>query len=322
MGIHTATAGTPVGQGWLRSLASRRLTVLFFLLTAGSSLMVAQYDKPATLWMLAPFGLLVVNIIAAIFTSARFRADVPLLLFHVCLVALVALVGVGRLTYLEAQTSLTSGTEFDGYLNDVNQGPLHPGSIEKLRFVNLGFTEGYFRRGAQRATYNRVRWQDDAGQWHLAEIGNDLPLILHGYRIHTSKNRGFSPLFHWQPAEGEGAYGTVQLSDHDVNSLSPSVEWMLPGGIAARATLELKARHSPGDDLKGLDHVLALKLRGERHELTPGKQVALPEGTLTYVRLDSWMGYAITYDPTKPWVMATILIGVASLIWFYWKRIW
>lgn len=330
MHMHAAITGKSTSQGWLQTLASRRLTVVFFLLAAGASLAVAQFDMPATEWMLAPFALLVINIMAAIFTSARFRADAALLLFHLCLVALVALVGLGRLTYLEAKTTISSGTSFDGQLDSIKTGPFHFGRVDTLRFANEGFTEDYFRRGTHRATYNKVRWRDDEGQWHLAQIGDDLPLILQGYRIYATSNRGFSPLFHWQPAGGksEGDYGSVQLSDREVNSISPSAEWRLPGGPAVRATLDIKAGSGPqqarpsGSNLHSLDHALNLKIRGERHDLVPGQQVVLPEGTLTYVRLDSWMGYMITYDPTKPWVMAAVLIGVASLIWFYWKRIW
>lgn len=318
---------------WVVALASRRLTVLFFLLTAGASLAVALEKMPATALMLAPFGLLVANIGAAIFASARFRADLPLLLFHLCLVALVALVGMARLVYLEGTATLSSGTAFEGEPQSEKRGLLHFGRMQDLHFANEGFNEGFFRRGTYRATYNRVRWLDDSGQWQQAEIGDDRPLILHGYRIYTTKNRGFSPLFHWLPAEqkeaGDGTYGTVQLNDMPRETLAPSMQWALPGGIPVRAILNIEApgeqpaRHDEANRYaKDLEHTLTLKIRDARHDLRPGEKVVLPEGTLTYVRLDSWMGYLITYDPTQPWIMGTVLLGIASLIWFYWRRIW
>lgn len=327
MRAHTKTAVANV-PAWVQALASRRLTVLFFLTTAGASLAVAQGQLNATAPMLLPLALLVANIGAAIFANARFRADLPLLLFHLCLVALVALVGVARLTYMEGTATLTSGTAFDGVLESDARGLLHRGPLQSLQFANEGFTESYYRRGKYRATYNRVRWQDDGGQWHMAEIGDDHPLILQGYRIFTTTNRGFAPLFHWQPAGGEGAYGNVQLNDRRTDSLAPSMEWQLPGGGPARVTLNVKepaaARRDDRADLgaRELAHTLMLKVGDARHELQPGQKVDLPAGTLTYVRLDSWMGYLITYDPTQPWLMATVLIGVFSLVWFYWKRIW
>ncbi|OWW20816.1 hypothetical protein AYR66_16415 [Noviherbaspirillum denitrificans] len=309
-------------------LASRKLTVLFFLLTAGASLAIALEKMPATELMLAPFILLVANICAAIFASARFRADLPLLLFHLCLVALVALVGLARLTYMEGVATLSSGTAFEGVMLSEKSGLLHGDRFRALHFANDGFNEDYFRRGTYRATYNRVRWQDEQGAWQSGEIGDDRPLILQGYRIYTTRNRGFSPLFHWQPADGkeprDGIYGTVQLNDMPVDTISPSVKWELPGGIQARAILDFetpdarKALHGTKD----LPHTLTLKIRDTRHELRPGDKAVLPEGTLTYVQLDSWMGYQISYDPTQPWIMATVLLGIASLIRFYWRRIW
>ena len=328
MTARTTSAVVPNLPPLVYVMASRRLTVLFFLLTAGASLAIALEKMPATELMLAPFALLVANICAAIFTSARFRADLPLLLFHLCLVALVALVGLARLTYMEGVATLSSGTAFEGELLSDKRGLLHGGRLQDLHFSNDGFNESYFRRGTYRATYNRVRWLDDAGEWQSGEIGDDRPLVLHGYRIYTTKNRGFSPLFHWQPAEGkeprEGVYGTVQLNDMPIDTISPSMKWELPGGIPARATLNIERPDAQAalHVEKNLAHTLTLKIRDARHELRPGEKAVLPEGTLTYVQLDSWMGYQISYDPTRPWIMATVLLGIASLIWFYWRRIW
>ena len=333
MGMRTSSAVIPNLPPWVTMLASRRLTVLFFLLTGGTSLAVALEKMPATELMLAPFLLLVANIGAAIFSSARFRADLPLLLFHLCLVALVMLIGLARLVYMEGAATLSAGTAFEGELQLVQHGILHPGRVQDLRFANDGFNEQFFRRGTYRATYNRVRWMDGDGQWHQAEIGDDRPLILHGYRIYTTSNRGFAPLFHWLPAEGkdasEGVYGTVQLDDNPQETLAPSMKWELPGGIPARAILNIKKAEAPSPRQEEadrytaeLEHTLTLTIGDARHELKPGAQVVLPAGTLTYVRLESWMGYQISYDPTQPWIMGTILVGIASLIWFYWRRIW
>lgn len=330
MSTHLSSATITKPPSWVAALASRRLTVVFFLLTAGASLAVAQGKMEATALMLAPFGLLTANIGAAIFTSARFRADLPLLLFHLCLVALVALVGLARLVYLDGTATLSAGTAFEGEFQSDKRGLLHHGRLRDVHFVNDGFNEQFFRRGKLRATYNRVRWMDDSGQWHIAEIGDHRPLIMHGYRIYTTRNRGFSPLFLWQPADGsDSSYGTVQLDDAPLETLDPSNKWELPGGIPVRAILNISAPDERPDQQKNanrytkdLEHMLTLKVRNASHALRPGDSVTLPEGTLTYVRLDSWMGYQISYDPTPPWIMATVLLGCFSLIWFYWRRIW
>lgn len=319
---------------WLHALAAPRWTVLFFLLTAAAALAVAYEAIPATALLATPFALLILNLAAAIFVQPRFRADLPLLLFHLALVALVALFVLARLVYLDARTTLTSGTAFDGQLQREERGPLHRWRPQDLRFANDGFTEDFYAqgRGKHHATYNRVHWQDDAGQWHVAQIGDDHPLILNGYKIYTTRHRGFSPVFRWQSKAGAEEYGTAQLSAQQDGAFASSAAWRLPSGAQAWAMLDIKKpderRSGTRTDLgaKELEHNLVLRIEQrsgqQRHVLKEGQSVELDEGTLTYVRLDSWMGYMISYDPTLPWIMGTILLGVGSLVWFYWRRIW
>lgn len=319
---------------WLHALAAPRWTVLFFLLTAAATLAVAYEAMPATTLMAAPLALLTVNLAAAIIAQPRFRADLPLLLFHLVLVALVALLVLARLVYLNAHTTLTSGTAFDGQLLMNEHGPLHRWQPQNLPFANEGFTEDFYAkgRGKFRATYNRVRWQDNAGLWHDALIGDDRPLILNGYKIYTTRHRGFSPVFRWQPKAGPEEYGTAQLNEQQDGAFASSAAWRLPSGTEAWAMLDIKKpdeRRSgkrTGLGANELEHSLVLRIdqqdAQQRHVLQAGQSVELDEGTLTYVRLDSWMGYLITYDPTVPWIMGSVLLGVCSLIWFYWRRIW
>ena len=316
--------------GWLALLAAPRWTVSFFVLTALSALAVAQELMTATALMAAPFALLVANLAASLLTHARFRTNLPLLLFHLALLALVALLVLARLVYLDARVTLTSGTAFDGELQMLQQGPLHPARVQDLHFVNVGFTEDYYLqgRGKQKATYNRVQWQDASGRWQTAQIGDDQPLLLNGYRIYTTRRRGFSPVFQWLPKNGVGSPGTVQLSSQADGTYAPSASWTLPGGPEVWVMLDTAATDQPltgpraNLGAQGLQHRLVLRIGPQRFELSPGQSLTLPQGQLSYVRLDTWMGYLISYDPTIPWIMATILIGLGSLIWFYWRRIW
>jgi hypothetical protein len=314
-------------SAWLEGLASPRLAVAFFLLTAASALAAAYGLATPTAAMLAPFALLVVNVGAAIVVHRRFRTDLPLLLFHLALLALVALAALARLIYMEGTTSLTSGDAFDGHLLTERRGPLHVGRLAELHFANDGFVEDRAARHRLHATYNRVRWQDDAGRWHPAQIGDDRPLLLKGYRIYTSDHRGFSPLLHWRTAAGGDEYGSVQLNDQVDGAVAPVKEFALPHGPTVWLMLDFEAsaaapRQTRAELLGGLrPHALVLRAGEARHVLRPGQSVELAGGTLTYVRLDSWMGYVLSYDPTRPWIMATVAIGVFSLIWFYWRRL-
>lgn len=313
-----------VVRDWVVALASPRLTVAFFLLMAAGALWVTRGGDNATLPTLLPFSLLVLNLAASIGTNRRFRGDLPLLLFHLALLAFVALLALARLIYFDGATILTSGTAFEGKLVRDQRGPLHGDGVRGLRFANEGFSENFLERSKYHATYNLLRWWDSAGNPQLAEIGDDRPLILDGYRIYTTRRRGFSPLFLWQPENAAAAYGTVQLPDQDSAGLGPATVWQLPDGPETWVMLNLAETPAtlPGSQRHGLGagnipHHLVLRIGERRLELHPGETLELPEGRLTYIRLGSWMGYRIIKDPTEPWLVATLVVGVASLLWFY-----
>lgn len=313
---------------WLKAAAAPRWTVLFFLLTAAAALMIAEGAMAPTPLMLAPFALLAVNLVAAIASNARFRADLPLLVFHLALLALVLLVVLARLTYLDARATVSRGAVFDGKMERDARGPLHWGRLHALRFANEGVAARYSDKGVYQGTYNRVRWQDAGGEWQRAEIGDDRPLIVDGYRIYATAYRGLAPLFRWQPAKGEPELGSVQLEDHRKRELPPAAAWQLPGGPQVWVQLDFTPLPQPQgrrqEELGAaeLEHALVLRSGDLRQVLRAGESVDFAEGRLTYVRLDSWMSYRFVYDPTVPWIVATVMVGIGSLIWFYVRRIW
>jgi hypothetical protein len=310
------------------ALASPYLSVAVFLLLALSALGVAYGWWGASTAMVAPFALLSVNLGAAILSRARFRADLPLLLFHLCLLMLVLLFGIARLTYFDGAASLTRGIPFDGTLLHDERGPWHAGRLGELRIEHEGFSERFPERGDYVATFSRIRWWDAEGGSHVAEIGDDWPLLLAGYRIYPTQFRGYSPRFHWAPDVGEEEYGTVQLSvDPKRRDFQPSGEWQVPGGPVIWAALnnEAPVEAAPGTTRVDLGaeqvrHHLVVRRGERRQELRLGEQLRLDTGTLTYVQLDSWMTYRITYDPTKPWLVSTVALAVGSLVWFYARR--
>lgn len=315
---------------WLKWLASPWLSVAFFILSAAGALATAYQWLDATSLMALPFSLLGLNLGAAIATHARFRADVPLLLFHLALLALVLLFIYGRLTYFDGIAMVTRGAEFQGEFERHEYGPLHGDGFRRLSFANEGFLERD-PSGAYRNTLNRVRWRDTAsGQWLSAEINNDRPLLLDGYRIYpTTRNQGFSPRLSWQPALGGPAeLGTVQLPPPPAvpEDFPRGVVWYLPGDIELWAQVLTPV---PRDvfvrqanlGVDSLDHVLVIRQGATRHELRPGESATLEGGRLTYLALDSWIGYRITGDPTGQWQVATILVAISSLIVFYGRRL-
>lgn len=307
-------------------LAGRRWTVLFFVLMALASLAVAEGWVEATRLVWLPLALLVLNLGASLLVHPRFRADLPLLVFHLALLALVTLFAVARLTYVQAGTTISAGRAFDQRFDWQEIGPLHGDGLSRLRFTNLGFTENFPERGKYLATYNRVAWQDSRGNAREGIIGDDVPLLIDGYRIYTTGHRGFAILLRWTDGTGAAEYGTVELLDRGGQSFAPANDFDLPGGLRAWAMLDLER---PGGTVAGqrtnlgvqsLPHRLILRIDGQRLEFASGQSRRVGDGVVTYLGLRPWIAYRIVYDPTRPWMIATVLVAVGALVWFYVRR--
>jgi hypothetical protein len=310
----------------LKTLASPYLTVTFFLLMAAAALGAAYYPQHITAIVLPPLLLLFLNLGAAILSNARFRSDLPLLLFHLALLAFLALLLVARLSYFDGGIKLSTGTLFEGTYTSVEKGILHGDGAKHLRFANDAIVEQTPPSGGDPITYNQIRWWDSNGRPNLAEIGNDRPLVLDSYRIFSTNFRGFAPIFRWKPKAGEESIGTVHLPESLPDEFPPGSTATLPGGDQAWVQM----RSAENTYVKGeridlgaaaLKHHLVLRIKDKRHELEPGSSIELDNGQLTYLQLGTWIGYRVTYDPTPPWLAASVFLGVVSLLWFY-ARLW
>lgn len=309
----------------LQQLASLRLT-LVILAAVGLGVTAAYVSETHTVWALVgPLAACAVNLLAAIATNGVFRRQMPLLVFHLCLLALILLVAAGRLTYLKGQVELTDGTWFEGKLTAAEAGPLHAGRLERVRFANLGFRIDYdtgMRRGPTR---NAVRYVDGGGQQQMLMIGDQTPLVLNGYRFYTSPNKGFAPTFLWRPRGGETLVGSVHLPAYPLHEYRQAQTWQLPGSsVDVWTQLQFDENlldPSKPDEFKlPAEHVLVLRVGERRWELQPGDGVDLPEGRLDYQGVRAWMGYTVFYDWTIPWLLAAALGAVGALGWHFWRK--
>jgi cytochrome c biogenesis protein len=272
----------------------------------------------------------------------------PLLIFHVALLLLALLVGVGRLTALDGRFELTQGVVYEGQLIDSQVGTWHRGALEKLVFRHEGFEIDYAPGRKRGATRNQVSWVDEHGTVRTAVIGDHHPLVIDGYRIYTSPNKGFAPVLSWLPADvpppppapGTRAHrhvkpvkavGAVHLPSYPANELRQSREWTLPDGRSVWVKLDFDETLIDSEQAASFrlpsQHTLVVRLgddkpgeAGQRAELQPGQGVDLPGGRLVYEGLRSWMGYRISYDPTLPWLLACALLAVWSLAWHYLRK--
>ncbi len=315
-----------VAAAWLRRFASLRLT-LAVLAVLGAGVIANDPATGGTAWLLVvPLFVGGLNLSAAVLTNPVFRQQTALLMFHLALLALVVLVAAGRLTYLKGQLELAEGEVFNGQLTRSESGPWHRSQLDRAQFVNDGFTIRY-EKGVRRAeTRNTVRWLDDTGGEQRAVIGDNEPLVRYGYRFYTSFNKGFAPVFMWHPAGGSAPQrGTINLPAYPIHEYRQALEWTLPGTQVTLWTMlqfdevlldpeQVSRFRLPGR------HTLVVRIGDIRHELAPGARLTLPQGTLVYERLSTWMGYTVFYDWTLPWLFVACLLAVASLAWHFWKK--
>jgi len=309
----------------LKALASLKLTLVILALLGAGIIVSYQLEGARTWPLVLPLGLLAVNLAAAVATNGVFRRQTALLVFHLALIALVLLVAAGRLSYLKGKLELAEGEVFDGTLTDFDAGPLHPWRLDRVRFANEGFTIDYAPGVRRGPTRNQVVWEDAAGNAQRAVVGDHDPLVLRGYRFYTSHNKGFAPVFLWQPKHGEAALGSVHLPSYPIHEYRQAQEWTPPGSREAVWVMlqfdeVILDPERPSEFRLPAQHSLVVRAGEERHELRPGEAVELGDGRLVYQGLRSWMGYTVFYDWTLPWLLAACVVAVASLAWHFWGK--
>jgi hypothetical protein len=308
----------------VKALASLKLTAAALGLLAAGVAWAYLERGDAMACLVAPLALLALNLAAAILANSTFRRQLPLLVFHVSLLILVLLAAAGRLTHLKGRVELATGEAFTGELLDAEQGPLHRRRLERAAFVNEGFEIDYAPKWKRLETRNTVRWRSARGE-ETGVIGDQTPLVLEGYRFYTTSNKGFAPVFVWQRAGAPAERGSVHLPPYPVLQFAQQVQWTLPGterSVTVRLPLDeelIDYERSSGFRLPPRRDV-ELIVEGRAHVLAPGATLELAGGRLRYEGLTTWMGYAVFFDWTLPWLAAAAVLAALALGWHFWRR--
>ena len=306
---------------WLKQLARPQLTIAAFIAVAIGAWAVSRGFGAATLMMTPPLVVLLLNLSASLLTHVRFRRDMPLLVFHLSLIALILLLGLARMNYLDGQLVLTRNVPYSGQMVSSEQGPWYRPS-SSIKFVHEGFVDIYPADGDEYQTFNRVRWWDEQGISHVGEIGDDRPLLLDGYRLYASR-RGYAPRMIWDSVRGNSHFIDIQLGSIERDGWYEGSRWVLDDGpeiwVSMQRLVEqpLAGHERLNMGVADIKDPVVVRIDDRRVELAPGESLRLSSGSLTYASLDVWMGYRIVYDPTMPWIIATLVIAVLSLLSFY-----
>ncbi|MDP4299113.1 cytochrome c biogenesis protein ResB [Leptothrix discophora] len=329
---HPTTPRPP--PAWLAHFGSLRTALAGMALLAVAVLVGRFRSEWLGVGLIGALLFLALNLLVALWAHPALRRQVPLLVFHLALLGLVVASGLGRMTALDGRFELTEGVPWDGTLMDGVAGRWHPDRLAQLSFMHSGFEIRYAPGLKRGPTRNRVHWTDADGRPQDEVIGDHHPLVLRGYRIYTSPNKGYAPLMRWTPTGGEAAVGALHLPSFPAQALRQSLDWQLPGG--PKLWLQLPVDPALIDpDAAGRfrlpdDRTLVLRLGGrevegegeQRLTLAPGASVDLPGGRLDYLELRTWMGYRVSYDLSLGWLLGLALLATGSLGWHYARQFW
>jgi len=307
----------------LALLGSTRVTLAGFVLLGAAVVAVESWPGAPDSVAVVPLVLLATNLACALATRRRLRTG-GLGVFHVALLALMVVAAGGRLTRFEGRVEVAEGGELEASAVDASfRGPLH-----RFRLADAAFAQGplrvEYRAGLRRAhTTTVVRVRDDDGRTRTVAVGDDVALVVNGYRLYTTHNKGFAPVVTWTPRGGAAQSGALHLPSYPRFDGAQELLWQPPGGSELRVFLRLD---QPLDEARdwvlepgATSAALVVHDGGRRAELRPGESLALAEGTLRYERLAGWMGYRIYYDPTLPALFAIALVAIAGLAWHLWR---
>lgn len=301
-------------------LASLWLTLVCVTTAAGVALTGHFADASIGVWIAVPFGMLGLNLLAALAVTPKLRRQGGLLGFHLSLAGLALLAAADQLISLSGHVEITEGAPFDARMVEAEAGPLHPWRLDRVRFVQAGFQIDYAPRMKRRDTRSTVLLPAGGGGWREVVVGDDNPVVVDDYRFYTSFNKGFAPVLTYTDRGGRAHTGSVHLPSYPLNYFKQGNEWALPDGTGSvKLWLHIPEPVYDPESFwqfdKPDDAVLVVIAGEDRHELRPGDSVAVNAGTLRYEELRGWMGYTIAYNPLTPWMLASVVIAVLCLAW-------
>lgn len=298
-----------------RRLASLWLTLACLVLAAAMLAWSLAGDGVVGWEIAVPFAAMCANLLAALAMTPALRRQAGLLVFHLGLAVLALAAAAGRLTSLDGQIEVAEGLPLDPSLAVVRAGPLHRFALPDGAFVQGPFGIDYLPG----MTRTETRSQVTTAGGSRAVVGDDTALVIDGYRLYTSHNKGFAPLLSFRAGGGRWRTTAVHLPPYPMLDYQQGTEWTPAGGGAMTVWLHLPKpiydQDASWSFRKPDDATLVIDDGRSRHELRPGDRVEAAGGQVRYDELRVWMGYTIHYDPSRPWLLAAAIVAVAGLLW-------
>ena len=285
------------------------------------SLVQSKIPQLSIAWLAGVLGLLALNLIAAIISKPQFRRQASLLIFHVCLLAIVLLSAWGVLTRFQGTIEIVEGAAFDADgIMSAEQGPWH-----KMRLNDVVFSQGpvevkYGPRLVRDQTKSTLNIFAD-GATRPIQIGDTRSYRSLGYRFVTTSNKGYAVLLTWIDENGTRVSGAVHMPSFPALEWKQQNQWQTPPGQVLQ--LKLMPDSPPLDQAwtmtgAGTNRILEVAHNDRYETLHPGDTMALEGGTLIYDEMRMWIGYRIDYNIVLPWAFFASVTGILALAWHFW----
>lgn len=307
----------------VRLAGSPKLTVPL-LLVLGAIVAAGEpaLGKGAGSWgVAAALFLITVNLAAALAAHPRLRRG-GLGVFHTGLLALLVLVAVGRLTHYSGRLEIAEGTAFAAHrIEELSRGPWHRERFDEVGFVQGPIQVDYLPRLRRDRTVSRVHVMADGLP---REAGDDTPLVLGGYRLYTTHNKGFAVVLAWTSSRGTTERGVVHLPSYPLYDWKQTNSWTAQPGLELELTLLPAVAARPDSAWRFAPAEVPARLRltggGASIELDAGEEARLPGGTIRFEGVRGWMGYTVFYDPTLHALLAVAVVATLGLGWHLLRR--
>lgn len=301
----------------LSRIGSLKLTAVGLALLIAGVLTAHLTESDVVWWLVIPLAILAVNLAAAVVVDPRLNRRPGLLLFHLALLAVIAIATYDRLVGFHGRIELVQGQAFDADTVTVRRaGPLHDSaSLNAVQFVQGQIRIDYAADIIRQKTVSLIREDDTA---EPKRIGDNLAYAATGYTFHTTSNKGFAAIVTWESDAGIAKTGAVHFPSYPLNEWRQKTDWRPPGGALLELTL---TGLEPLDDTMAFSldvraaQKLGLGLSGRT--LRPGEEARLAGGRLRLETVTLWLGYEIRSEPPTQWMLLAAAMGICGIGWHF-----
>ena len=312
----------------LARLASLKLSLAGMLGVLALALISNRVPEFSTTWLAVPFAFLSANLLAAILTNGVFRKQAALLVFHVCLLAMVILIGLSILIRFEGRVELVEGELFDrSSVTISNVGPWHPMGLDEVAFEQGEISVDYLPGLIRRHTQSVIREEKAADGVRALVVGDRASARLDAYRFTTTFNKGLALVVLWSDDDGDLQRGSINFPSYPEFEWKQINSWTSPAGEQVDLELKLTDAAPRGEAwvLRSRDKPFSVSVSADGSTprlLQQGDSLQLRDGVLVIEDLRLWMGYRVDFDPLLPWIFAAAMCALLALACHFQARYW